>query len=123
MILFQGDVWWLLVGIIRLGFYVITFITDVVSGVRSDCCCSVTSGHGNNLRKVKKNTSYVVTRMVMKLIEIRLKLIISSSAFILFFFISGIDTLTAYYYLEISKWSYCLRHLVVSAIAIQWEVV
>ena len=36
--LFQGDVWWFIVGIIRLGFYVSTFITDVVNGVRSDCC-------------------------------------------------------------------------------------
>ena len=79
--LFQGDLWWLVVGIIRLGFYVITFITDVVNGVRSDCCCSVTSGHGNNLGEIK-NIGYVVTRMVMKLIEIGLKLIISSSAFV-----------------------------------------
>ena len=41
--LFQEDVWWLLVGIIRNTFYVITFITDVVNGVRSDCCCSITA--------------------------------------------------------------------------------
>ena len=52
--LFLGDVWWLIVGIIRLGFYAITFITDVVNGVRSDCCCSVTSGRGNNLGGIKK---------------------------------------------------------------------
>ena len=53
--LFYGDVWWLIVGIIRLGFYAITFITDVVNGVRSDCCCSVTSGRGNNLGGNKKH--------------------------------------------------------------------
>ena len=34
--LFYGDVWWLIVGIICMTFYVITFITDVVNGVRSD---------------------------------------------------------------------------------------
>ena len=81
--LFYGDVWWLIVGIIRLGFYVITFITDVVNGVRSDCCCSVFSGRGNNSGKIKNNC-YVVTKMVMKLIEIGVKLIISSSVFAFF---------------------------------------
>ena len=52
--LFRGIVWWSIVGIIRLGFYVITFITDVVNGVRSDCCCSVSSGHDNNSGKKKQ---------------------------------------------------------------------
>ena len=53
--LFYGDMLWLIFGIIRLAFYVITFITDVVNGVRNDCCCSITSGRGNNLREIKKH--------------------------------------------------------------------
>ena len=100
--LFYGDVWWLIVGIIRLGFYAITFITDVVNGVRSDCCCSVTSGRGNNLREIK-NKNYIETRMVMKLIEIGLKLTISSSAFASFLldviftgFFTSLSGLTAF---------------------------
>ena len=61
--IFQGNVWGVIVGIIRMVFYVITFITGVFDGVGSDCCCSVTSGRGNNLRELK-NKSYVVTSMV-----------------------------------------------------------
>ena len=87
--LFQGDVWWLIVGIIRLAFYVITFITDVVIGVRSDCCCSVTSGRGNNLREIK-NKNYIATRMVIKLIEIEVDNIILCLRCSLFSFYSGL---------------------------------
>ena len=115
--MFYGDVWWLIVNIIRLGFYAITFIADVVNGVRSDCCCSVTSGCGNNLGEIK-NKSYIATRMVMKLIEIGLKLIVSSSAFALFLFepvsiglLTALSGLTAF----VTLWF--------SAITIRWEVV
>ena len=130
--LFQGDLWWLVVGIIRLGFYVITFITDVVNGVRSDCCCSVSSGHGNNPKEIK-NKSYVVTRIVMKLIEIGLKLVISSSAFAVFLFeIAGLLSATAglslatgiaYIIFTLLSGHTAFVSLWFSAIAIRWEVV
>ena len=115
--LFQGDVRWLIVGIIRLGFYAITFITDVVNGVRSDCCCSITSGRGNNLREIK-NKGYIATRMMMKLIEIGLKLIISSSAFAFFLFellFTGVFTALSGLTAFVTLWF--------SAITIRWEVV
>ena len=119
--LFYGDVWWLIVGIIRLGFYVITFITDVVNGVRSDCCCSVTSGCGNNLGEIK-NMGYVVTRMMMKLIEIGLKLIISSSAFAASLFV---PIFSGFFYLVFALLSGLTAFVTLwfSAIGIQWEIV
>ena len=122
--LFYGDVWWLIVGIIRLGFYVITFITDVVNGVRSDCCCSVTSGRGNNLGEIK-NKNYIATRMVMKLIEIGLKLIISSSAFAYFWavFFGPLGTFIAYMIFIALSGLTAFVTLWFSAIGIRWEVV
>ena len=122
--LFQGDLWWLIVGIIRLGFYAITFITDVVNGVRSDCCCSVTSGRGNNLGEIK-NMGYVVTRMVMKLIEIGLKLIISSSAFAYFWavFWPPLGAFIAYMIFITLSGLTAFVTLWFSAITIRWEVV
>ena len=130
--LFQGDVWLLTVGIIRMTFYVITFITDVVNGVRSDCCCTVTSGHGNNPKEIK-NKSYVVTKMLMKLIEIGLKLVISSSAFAVFpLAIAGLVSATpglslatgiAYVIFILLSGLTAFVSLWFSAIAIRWEVV
>ena len=126
--LIYGDVWWLIAGIIRLGFYVIAFITDVVNGVSSDCCCSMTSGRGNNLRELKSK-SYVVTRMVMKLIEIGLKLIITSSAYAFIWSIlggGGIDTaaiFVAYVLLTTLSGLTAFVTLWFSAIGIRWEIV
>ena len=130
--LFDGHLWWLLVGIIRLAFYVITFITDVVIGVRSDCCCSVTSGRGNNLRNIKFS-SYVVTRMVMKLIEIGLKLAISSSAIVVFPIATaglvsttaGLSSATGIAYIIFTVLSGLTAFVTLwfSAIGIRWEAV
>ena len=122
--LFQGDVWWLIVGIIRLAFYVITFITDVVNGVRSDCCYSITRWHSNNLREIK-NKGYVVTRMVMKLIEIGLKLMISSSAFAYFWtvFFHSFGTFVAYIIFIALSGLTAFVTLLFSAIRIRWEIV
>ena len=124
MSLFVGDVWWLLVGIIRNTFYVITFITDVVNGVRIDCSCSVTSGRGNNLGEIK-DIGYVVTRMVMKLIEIGLKLIISSSAFASYSSVgvSGLGTFIVYIIFMLLSGLTAFVTLWFSAITIRWEVV
>ena len=124
MSLFEGGSGWLLMCIIRMAFYVITFITDVVNGVRSDCCCSVTSGRGNNLGEIK-NMGYVVTRMVMKLIEIGLKLIISSSAFAYFWavFLGPLGTFIVYMIFIALSGLTAFVTLWFSAVAIRWEVV
>ena len=124
--LFHGDARFV-VSLIRMAFYAITFITDVVNGDKCGCCCSFSSDSGpdNNPGEVK-NKGYAVTRMVMKGIEILLKMITSSSAIATFLFTGlNIPIVPGVFYLIFTllcgftaTGSLCL-----SAIVTRWEVV
>ena len=124
--LFHGDARFV-VSLIRMAFYAITFITDVVNGDKCNCCCSFSSKQGpdNNTGKIK-NRGYAVTRMAMKGIEILLKMITSSSAIATFLFTGlNIPIVPGVFYLIFTllcgitaTGSLCL-----SAIVTRWEVV
>ena len=124
--LFHGDARFV-VSLIRMTFYAITFITDVVNGVKCDCCCCVSSdcGHDNNPGEIK-NKGYAATKMVMKGIEILLKMITSSSAIATFLFTGlHIPIVSGVFYLIFTLLCgiTATGSLWLSAIVTRWEVV
>ena len=102
---------WLIVGIVHMTFYVITFITGVVNGVRSDVVLllvgvAITSGYKNQQHKMMKiglNIILGLCHIWLTRVNIGLLLVLNTLFYSLYYFHSA-------------EWSYCLCQLMVSAI-------